>query len=101
MKIRKGDNVLVTAGKDRGKKGKVAKVFPQDDMVLIEGILMRRKHIRPKRQGEKGQTVQVPTPLHVSNVELFCAKCSKGVRVGHRTETGKKIRVCKKCKNPV
>ncbi|MBI2113297.1 MAG: 50S ribosomal protein L24, partial [Candidatus Wildermuthbacteria bacterium] len=86
MKIKKGDNVLVAAGKDKGKKGKVAKVFPQENMVLVEGVLIRKKNIRPKRQGEKGQTVLVPTPLHASNVELFCATCNTGVRAGYKIE---------------
>lgn len=98
MKIIKGDNVVVTAGKDKGKKGKVLRVFPSAERILVEGVLIRKKHIKPKKAGEKGQTVEQPTSLHISNVELLCSSCNKGVRVGYKLEAGRKIRICKKCK---
>lgn len=93
MKIRKNDQVLIISGKDRGKKGKVLEVFPKEEKVMVEGVNIRKKHVRPKKSGEKGQTVQVPLPISVSNVKLICPKCGQPTRVGHKN----KYRVCKKC----
>ena len=97
MKIKKGDQVLIISGKDRGKKGKILAVFPKELRVLVEGINIRKKHVKPKRSGEKGQTVETPTPLAVSNVKLVCPKCSKPARVGYKMTGDKKYRICKKC----
>lgn len=98
MKIIKGDNVLVVAGKDRGKKGKVLRVFPKTQRVLVEGVLMRKKHVKPKKGGEKGQTIEQPSSLHISNVEMLCPTCGKGVRLGYKVEGEKKIRICVTCR---
>jgi large subunit ribosomal protein L24 len=99
MKIKKGDNVLIAAGKDRGKVAKVLKAFPREEKILVEGVQMRHKHVRPKRQGEKGQTIKVPAPFHVSNVKIVCPKCGKATRLGYKMgEKGKKFRICRKCK---
>ena len=97
MKIKKGDTILVISGKDRSKTGKVLNVFPKKEKIIVEGINLRKKHVRPKRSGEKGQIVQVPVPLYASNVKLICNKCNKAVRVGYKKEGEKKYRVCKKC----
>lgn len=97
MKIKKDDTVLITSGKDRTKTGKVLRVFPKGDVVLIEGINLRKKHLRPKKSGEKGQIVQVPAPLHVSDVKLVCPKCGKATRLGCKIEKERKYRFCKKC----
>ncbi|PIR89923.1 50S ribosomal protein L24 [bacterium (Candidatus Gribaldobacteria) CG07_land_8_20_14_0_80_33_18] len=97
MKIKKRDQVLIIKGKDRGKKGKVLMVFPSEQKVLIEGINLRKKHIKPKRTGEKGQIIEKPSPIYVSNLKLICLKCGKAVRVGYKIEGGKKFRICKKC----
>ncbi len=101
MKIRKGDNVKITVGKDRNKSGKVLKVFPQKGKVTIEGLNLYKKHVRPKTEGEKGQTVLVPRPIDVSNVMLICQSCSKTARVGYRFEEGNKVRYCKRCGAPI
>ncbi|QQG45851.1 MAG: 50S ribosomal protein L24 [Candidatus Niyogibacteria bacterium] len=97
-KIKKNDLVKVLSGKDRGKSGRVLKVLPKDNLVVVEGLNIRKRHRRPKRQGEKGQVVQVPSPIHISNAMLICPSCSKPQRTksvlddkGHRT------RVCRKC----
>lgn len=74
MKIKKGDNVKIIAGKDRGKTGKVVRAFPKLDQVLIDGVNVHKKHIRPKKQGEKGQLVDQAFPINVSNVALVKAK---------------------------
>jgi len=98
MKIRKGDTVLVISGKDRGRKGKILRAFPKERKVLIEGINLVKKHQRPKRQGEKGQIIQLPKAIDVSNVKLICSKCDKPTRVGYKlTQEREKHRRCKKC----
>jgi len=107
MKIKKGDNVLIISGKDKGRTGKVMRAFPKELKVLIEGINLKKKHVRPKREGEKGQTVEVPAPMLSSNLKLVCPKCGKATRVGYAVEklsTGPrkvKNRVCKKCKQKI
>jgi len=97
MKIRKGDTVLIISGKDRGKTGKVLNVFPREEKVVVEGTNIRKKHVRPRRSGEKGQIVEMPAPLSISNVKLICPKCSKATRVGYKIAEEKKYRICKKC----
>jgi large subunit ribosomal protein L24 len=97
MKIKKGDQVLIIKGKDRGKKGKVLRGYPRELKVLVEGVNIKKKHQRPRREGEKGQVVEIPFPLPVSKVKLICPKCKKPARVGYKVAKGKKYRVCKKC----
>ena len=97
MKIKQGDQVLVISGKDRGKKGKVIQVFPKKSRILVEGVNLRKKHVKPKRTGEKGQIVEMPGAIHISNTKLICPKCSKPTRVGYRIIEKRKYRVCKKC----
>lgn len=97
MKIKKGDTVLIISGKDRGKKAKVLKVFPEEKRILVEGINLRKKHLKPKKAGEKGQTVQLPAPLDVSNAKFICSKCGKATRIGFKIVEKKKFRICKKC----
>ena len=97
MKIKKSDNVLIITGKDKGRKGKVLKAFPREGRIIIEGINIRKKHVKPKRSGEKGQIVQVPLAIDVSNVKLLCPKCGKAARVGYKLTEDKKQRICKKC----
>jgi large subunit ribosomal protein L24 len=97
LKIKKGDEVIILIGKDRGKKGKVIKVLPKENKVVVEGLNLVKKHNRPKKQGEKGETISVPRPINISNVSLFCSSCGKKTRVGYRLEGDKKLRICKKC----
>ena len=101
MKIKKGDLVLITAGKDKGRTGKIIKSFPKDLKILVEGINLKKKHVRPKRQGEKGQLVSLPAVMDISNVKLICPKCGKAVRVGYVIEGKIKNRICKKCKQKI
>jgi len=98
MFIKQGDTVSIIAGDDRGRTGKVIKVFPKAEKVLIEGINLQKKHHRPRKEGEKGQIVEKPGPISVSNVKLICPKCNKPTKVGYRKTGDKKIRICKKCK---
>ena len=98
MKIRKNDNVLVIAGKDRGKKGKVHWVIPKHNRVLVEGINMIKRHTRPRPGIRQVGIIEREAPIYMSNVMLICAKCDKPVRLGSRTlEDGKKVRVCRSC----
>lgn len=94
MKIKKGDNVIVLAGKDKGKTGKVEKSLPKDSMVVVEGINIATKHQKNRRTRSQGQVLKVSAPIHVSNVALVDDK--KPVRVGYKIEDGKKVRVNKK-----
>ncbi len=97
MKIRKDDTVLIISGKDRGRTGKVLRAFPKEREVLVENVNLRKKHRRPKKAGEKGQTITLPVPLSVSNVKLVCPKCGKATRVGYKITEEKKYRICKEC----
>jgi large subunit ribosomal protein L24 len=99
MKIKKGDNVKILSGKDRGKIGRVIKVDHKNNKITVEGINVYKKHVRPKRQGERGELIQVVRPLPASKVMLVCSVCNRGVRVGYRFENNKnkKVRYCKRC----
>ena len=102
MNIKKNDKVQILAGKDKGKTGKVLQVSRKDGRVSVEGLNLLIKHLRPSREGEKGQRIEFPAFINVSNVALVCSKCGKTTRVAHKiikSENGKskKFRVCKKC----
>jgi len=101
MKLKKGDEVIVTAGKDKGRKGKIEKVFPEERKVLIPGINLAKKHLKPRKEGEKGGIVEVARPLDVSKVALVCPKCGKLTRVGYLITKDSKERICKKCRQVV
>jgi large subunit ribosomal protein L24 len=102
MKIKKNDKVKILTGKDRGKTGKVLQVFPEDGRISVEGLNILIKHLRPQKRGEKGQRIEFPGLINVSNVSLICPKCGKDTKIGYKTIKGddgsiKKFRVCKKC----
>jgi large subunit ribosomal protein L24 len=98
MKIRKNDTVLVIAGKDRGKKGKVRKALPTKDKVIVEGVNMIKRHSRAKGQARQAGIIELEAPLDISNVMLICNKCNKPARVGFRfLSDGRKARVCRSC----
>ncbi len=97
MKIKKGDQVKIISGKDRGKSGAVIGVSLKDSKITVEGINLYKKRVRPTKQGQKGETVSVSRPLAVSNAMIICSNCKKTARVGFRVEEKEKIRLCKKC----
>jgi large subunit ribosomal protein L24 len=98
MKIRKNDTVLVIAGKDRGKKGKVRKALPTKDKVIVEGVNMIKRHSRAKGQARQAGIIELEAPMDVSNVILICNKCNKPARVGFRfLSDGRKARICRSC----
>ncbi len=97
MKIKKGDNVIITAGKDKGKKGAVLKVIPKENRLIVEGLNIRKRHESSRKSGtKKGQIVEVAVPMDASNVMVVDAKTGKPSRVGRRMEGGKKVRFAKK-----
>jgi len=99
MKIRREDNVLVIAGKDRGKKGKVRKALPGENRVIIEGINMIKKHSRARGVARQAGIIEREAPIHISNVMIICDKCNKPARIGYRIlEDGSKVRICRNCK---
>lgn len=97
MKIKKGDQVLVISGKEKGKKGKVIKILLKEKKIIIEGLNIRKRHSKPRKSGQKGEIIEFPAPINVSNVELICPKCGKAVRIGYKIVEKKKYRICKKC----
>lgn len=101
MKIKKNDLVKMTAGKDSGKTGKVLAVSPEYGKIVVEGLNMIKKHVKARREGQKGQRVEIARRVDISNVSLVCPKCGKTTRVGYKQEGKKKIRVCKKCSSEI
>jgi|SRR5665647_3760586 len=97
MKIKKNDQVKMMIGRSKGKTGKVLRVFPDESKVIVEGMSLVKKHVRPRKEGEKGQRVELPGKVNISNVMLVCSKCGKPTRVGFKTTGENKFRICKKC----
>ncbi|MDP3792796.1 MAG: 50S ribosomal protein L24 [bacterium] len=97
MKIRKNDNVIMLGGKDKGKAAKIILVFPEQDKVVVEGLNMIKKHLRARKQGQKGQIVSKERAISVSSVALICKSCGKQTRLGYKIEGENKVRICKKC----
>ncbi|MBO5394913.1 MAG: 50S ribosomal protein L24 [Clostridia bacterium] len=97
MTIKTGDNVLVIAGKDKGKTGKVTAVYAAANKVLVEDINVVTKHQKPRSQQDKGGIVKKSAPIEASNVQVVCPVCGKATRVAHSEVEGKKVRTCKKC----
>ncbi len=101
MKIKKGDQILIIKGKDKGRKGKIVRVNPDNKKIVVEGLNLRKKHVKPKKQGEKGQIVEIAYPLPAANVKLLCPSCQKATRVGYKLDKDKKYRICQKCKQTI
>lgn len=97
MTIKTGDNVLVIAGKDKGKTGKVSAVNADSNKVLVENVNIVTKHQKPRSQQDKGGIFKRPAPIEASNVQVVCPTCGKATRVAHNEVEGKKVRICKKC----
>jgi len=97
MNIKKNDTVKIISGNDRGMIAKVNEVFSSEGRVLVEGANLFKKHVKPRRDGEKGQVVTVPRPLALSKVMLVCPSCKKAIRVAYKMEGEKKVRYCRKC----
>lgn len=97
MKLKKGDNVQIISGKDKGKSGTIQEILLEKDRVVVQGLNLKKKRRRPQKQNEKGQTVEIARSLNASNVMLICKNCKKPTRVGFRMDGDKKVRFCKQC----
>ena len=97
LHVKKGDEVMIISGKDRGKKGKVLDISPSEGKVIVEGRNMVTKHVKPRRQGQLGGIVKAEGAIYACKVMPVCPKCDKPTRVGHKIDGDKKVRVCKHC----
>ena len=97
MKLKKGDTVIVTTGKDEGKRGKVEKVFPGDHAVQVAGINMYKRHRKRRDERNPGGIVDIVKPINIAKIALICPSCGKQTRVGFISVKGEKIRICRKC----
>jgi ribosomal protein L24, bacterial/organelle len=98
MHVKSGDTVIVISGKDKGKKGKVLKALPEQNRVIVEGVNIITKHVKPRGANEPGGRITKEGPINASKVMYYCGKDKTGVRIGHKIlDNGKKVRVCKKC----
>ena len=95
--VKKGDEVMIISGKDRGKKGKVLEISPSEGKVIVEGRNIVTKHVKPRRQGQLGGIVKAEGAIYACKVMPICPKCSKPTRVGHKIDGDKKVRVCRNC----
>ena len=102
MQIRKNDSVMVIGGKERGKTGKVLRVLPDKDTVIIERLNIVKRHSKPRGPQQAGGIVEKEAPIHASNVMFMCDKCNAPVRIGHKLlADGSKIRICRRCNESV
>lgn len=99
MKFRKGDTVKVTAGKDKGKTGKIEKVIAADGLVVVSGVNMYKRHLKATDPKRPAGIIDIVRPLHIGNIAVVCPKCNQVTRVGFSFEDGKKVRICRKCES--
>ena len=97
MRIKKGDTVKVLSGKDKGKTGEVLEITPKENKVVVKGVNIIKKHVKPRKQGEEGGIISMEGAMHVAKVAVVCPKCGKATKIGYSEEKGEKVRVCKKC----
>ena len=98
--IRRDDEVIVVSGDDKGKRGKVMEVAPKEGKIIVDGVNMVKKHVKPRRQGQPGGIIEAAGPIYASKVLLYCSKCGQGVRIRHkRTDDNKSVRICAKCED--
>lgn len=101
LKLKKGDEVIITAGKDLGKRGKIEKIYKSRGSALLPGLNIFKKHLKKKDEKNPGGIVDVPRPLPIANIALVCPKCAKPTRVGFKIKGKQKIRICKKCDSQI
>lgn len=98
IRLKKGDVVVVVSGNDRGKKGKILSIDKKQNRIVVEGVHMIKKHMRPRKQGEQGGIIEKEATIHLSNIKLVCPKCGEPTRVQKKKlENNKSVRVCNKC----
>lgn len=101
MKIKKGDNVMVLAGKDRGKTGVIESVNPDNSRIVVKGIAKAKKHVKPNRKNPAGGIIDINLPIDSSNVAIVCPGCGKPTRIGYKVAEGTKTRICRRCSQSV
>lgn len=101
MKLIKGDSVLITTGKDKGKKGKIERVIPGKNKVVVEGLNQYKRHLKSRSTDQKSDIVLISKPLAAANVALMCPKCAKPTRIGYSVVNNEKKRICRKCKEVI
>jgi len=97
LKIKKGDTVKVLSGNDKGKTGEVLEIMPKTEKVIVKGVNIRKKHVKPRKQGEEGGIISVEVAIPSSKVNVVCPKCGETTKIGYKVEKNEKVRVCKKC----
>ena len=97
LHVKKGDTVVVVSGDDKSVRGEVLETSPKEGKVMVKGVNIVTRHVKPRQQGDQGGIVKVEGAMYASKVQLYCPKCDKGVRVKHTVVDGKKVRVCAKC----
>ncbi len=101
MKFHKGDTILVTAGKDKGRQGQIERIFRDTDLLLVPGVNQFKRHRKPTGEDRPGEIVTLSRPMPTGNIALVCPKCKLPTRIGFRLDGDKKIRICRKCKNDI
>lgn len=97
MKIKKSDNVKILTGKDKGKTGLVERVYPDEKKVVVKGIALAKKHLKPKGRKTTGGIIDINLKIDISNVNIVCPNCGKTTKVGFKVENKQKLRICRKC----
>ena len=97
MRIKTGDTVKVLSGNDKGVTGEVLEIMPKTNKMVVKGVNIRKKHVKPRKQGEEGGIISVECAIPSSKVNVVCSKCGKATKVGYKVEKDEKVRVCKKC----
>ena len=98
MRIKQNDHVMVIAGNDKGKTGKVLKVFPAKQRAIVEGVCFIKRHTKPTQTNQQGGIIEKEAPINMTNLMVYCDKCSRGVKIGSKLlDDGSRVRVCKKC----
>lgn len=97
LKIKKGDTVKILSGNDKEKTGEVLEVIPKTNKIVVKGVNIRKKHIKPRKQGEEGGIISAECAIHSAKANVVCPKCGKATKIGYVEEKGEKVRVCKKC----
>jgi large subunit ribosomal protein L24 len=101
MKFRKGDSIIVTAGKDKSRKGKIEKTFPGEGKVLVPGVNMYKRHVKKRDDKNPGGIIDRSRPLPTANIALICPKCNQPTRIGYLVTKNEKIRICRKCEQAI
>lgn len=102
LRIKKGDTAIIITGKNKGKSGRVLSVLPSKERVIVEGLNIIKKHMKPNKQYTQGGIIEKEAPIHISNIMLMCPKCNKPARIGSTAfDDGRKLRTCKKCKEVI